>query len=303
MRSGCAGSWALCPSLVALSVLLSCGDGGKAPVSPSGGSGATTPQGGNGSGGTPASGGSANDGATGSAATGGSGGGGTIPSSGGGGSETGGGGPSGGAPGSGGSPGTSCALVPTETGWIQADTNDCGIQGAWYYYDDCSTSPASCTAHTLPAPGTEGFANTGGSMCTAGVIAPVTTEAEYSTKWGAGIALNLNQPVDSETKNPIATLPVAVKGFSFTVSGSQVPAEIRVTFPTPTTPDTSHFKPITTGAGNYEVLFADARQGSWVATPSDLDATQVTAIQFQVPSKMGAEVPFDFCISELKGLY
>jgi len=216
---------------------------------------------------------------------------------------TGGSGPVGGS-GSGGSSGSGegCALQPDGTGWVAADTNSCAVQGAWYYYDDCSTSPTDCTAHTAPAPDAEGFPNTGGAMCTTGVIAPVNDSTEYSTKWGAGIALNLNQPVDSEDKNPIGTLPVALRGFSFTLSGNQVPSEIRVTFPTAATSETAHFKTIATGAGSYQVLFSDAAQGSWVVDAVALDSTQVNAIQFQVPSKLSVEVPFDFCVEQLAAL-
>jgi hypothetical protein len=58
----------------------------------------------------------------------------------------------------------------------------------------------------------------------------------------------------------------------------------------------------TLGAGTHEVLFSDAAQGSWVTDPVDLDVAQVQAIQFQVPSVMGAEVPFDFCVEGLTAL-
>ena len=59
---------------------------------------------------------------------------------------------------------------------------------------------------------------------------------------------------------------------------------------------------MTEGAGTYQVLFTDAIQGAWVADPVALDVTQIQAIQFQVPSTMGAEVPFDFCVEGLIAL-
>jgi hypothetical protein len=221
--------------------------------------------------------------------------------------------PKGGATGTGGSSSTtttttppgngSCLLTPTaDTGWIDAATNDCQIQGAWYSYNDCNTSPGDCTTDQIPAVGGDGFPNTGGKMCTSGTT--VAINEAYETKWGAGIGLNLNQPGGDDTKNPIGTLPKTVKGFRFTLSGTKFPKELRVTFPTATTEKTGHFKKLSSVTpGEYTVLFTEAAQGDWVKTPVDLVPGEVNAIQFQICAENTAAAPFDFCVENLTALY
>lgn len=196
-----------------------------------------------------------------------------------------------------------CALTATEdTGWIDATTNDCKVQGAWYAYSDCTTSPDDCTTDQIPEPGSDAFPNSDGRICTSGTTAEINKE--YDTKWGAGIGLNLNQPTDSEDKNPISELPHALKGFSFTISGDTVPPEIRVTYPTAQTEKTAHFKKITE-AGDYTVLFTDAAQGTWVKEDQQVELVpgEVTAIQFQVVGADTKTISFDFCVENLKALY
>jgi hypothetical protein len=196
-----------------------------------------------------------------------------------------------------------CVLTATEdTGWVDAATNDCKIQGAWYAYSDCTTSAEDCTTGQVPAPGSDAFPNSGGKICTSGTT--VAINKEYDTKWGAGIGLNLNQPTDSEDKNPISELPHAITGFSFTISGDVVPAEVRVTYPTAQTEKTAHFKKIVK-AGDYTVSFGDAAQGSWVKQEQQVDLVpgNVTAIQFQVVGADTKTIDFDFCVENLKALY
>ncbi|MGC4067482.1 MAG: hypothetical protein QM784_23105 [Polyangiaceae bacterium] len=205
-----------------------------------------------------------------------------LPGSGGQGPVTGQGGATvtkGGSTSTGGSPGTattstttppgngSCPLTPSaDTGWIDGATNDCMVQGAWYSYNDCNTSPGDCTTDQKPAVGGDGFPNEGGKMCTSGTT--VAINEAYETKWGAGIGLNLNQPGGDDTKNPIGTLPKAIKGFRFKLEGSAFPKELRVTFPTATTEKTGHFKKLSSPkAGEYTVLFTEAAQGDWVTSP------------------------------------
>ena len=92
------------------------------------------------------------------------------------------------------------ALVPDDTGWVDGAGNSVGIQGAWYGYDDCKDSPGDCT--TVTAPPMDGFPNTGGSMCASGSTAIVNTEDEFTTKWGVGIALDLNNEGGDAEKMP-----------------------------------------------------------------------------------------------------
>jgi hypothetical protein len=197
----------------------------------------------------------------------------------------------------------SCPLTPTaDTGWIDGATNDCKVQGAWYSYNDCKTSPGDCTTDQEPTVGGDGFPNTGGKMCTKGTTVAIGTD--YETKWGAGIGLNLNQPGGDDAKNPIGTLPKAIKGFSFKLSGTTFPKELRVTFPTAATAETGHFKRLDNPKeGAYTVLFTEAAQGKWVTSPVDLVPGDVNAIQFQICAESAAAAPFDFCVEGLTALY
>lgn len=186
-------------------------------------------------------------------------------------------------------------LTPNATGWVDGAGNTIGIQGPWYSYNDCKDSPADCTLNQTPPEGD--FANVGGKMCTKGSTAPVKAATEFSTKWGAGIALDLNNAGGvGAVKMPYNATSKGVLGFSFTLTGTA--PDMRVNLPTPATSTASHFVPGSTGM----VLFSQAMQGSWVTTRTALDASQVMSIQFQIPSKMTAPVAFDFCIENLKAI-
>lgn len=201
-----------------------------------------------------------------------------------------------------------CEIKPTaDTGWVDGAKNACAIQGAWYAYNDCDSSPGDCTLNQSPTPKNPiGFPNESGKMCTSGTTVPINDD--YTHKWGAGIALNLNQPAtpaNNDIKNPISDLQYALLGFKFHLSGT-VPNPLRVIFPTTTTTArTAHFKEIATGAGDYQVLFTDAAQGTWipVAERVALVTGDVVEIQFQVVGQNSANVPFNFCVEGLTALY
>lgn len=200
----------------------------------------------------------------------------------------------------------SCLIIPTpDTGWVAGTSNPCGIQGAWYTYNDCDTSPGDCTLDQRPQPRTP-IQNENAKMCTSGTTVPINGDFK---KWGAGIALNLNQPpvpANENDKNPISQLLHPLKGFSFRLSGDGIPNPIRVNFPTAATADTAHFKPIVDGiAGTYQVLFSEAVQGSWVEASDRIELVHgdILEVQFQVPGEKSTNVSFNFCIEELTALY
>ncbi|MDX2055642.1 MAG: hypothetical protein SFV15_24785 [Polyangiaceae bacterium] len=189
------------------------------------------------------------------------------------------------------------ALTPTATGWVDAGSNTLGIQGPWYSYNDCNDSPSDCTTNHMPPKGE--FANVGGKMCTSGTTAQVKAPTEFSTKWGAGIALDLNNSGGAMAmKLPYNAASKGVKGFSFTLTGTA--PGLRVNLPTPSTATDSNFKAGVVGQNT--VLFTEAMQGSWVTTKTPIDASQVLSIQFQIPSTMQGAVAFDFCIENLKAI-
>jgi len=150
--------------------------------------------------------------------------------------------------------GMSRMLVPSATGWIDAQDvcNDIGIQGAWGVYGDrygdatCIHlglhEPEECSFVSTPDP-SGGFPNVGGVMHTAGTIAKilpcnsgVTTtgcpDHDYRNMWGAGIGLDFNvRPLEEGGTHTVwDPAPHEVIGIAFTID--QVPvAGMRVEFP------------------------------------------------------------------------
>jgi hypothetical protein len=202
-----------------------------------------------------------------------------------------------GAPSGGPTVGTPVPLVPDQTGWVQGTDNSVGIQGAWYAYDDCTNSPTNCTKNHQPPSGS--FPNTGGKMCTSGTTVAVANQADFSTEWGAGIALDLNNSGGATgQKMPYNAQTNGVIGFFMNITGTAPGLRINIT--SVPTGDNAHF--VNGVVGPNTVQFSDAKQGSWVTTKMDLDTTQLLAIQFQIPSAMSKTVDFNFCVENLSAL-
>jgi hypothetical protein len=191
---------------------------------------------------------------------------------------------------------------------VEPGTNECGIRGHWYAYNDypdCMIVRLSdCIDNQLPEEGR--FPNEGGRMCTSGDTSVPATEGERTNKWGAGIGLKLN--IDGGEK-PISELPRTIVGFTFTVSPSNpsspqdVPEGLLVNFPTLQTVRSEHFVDLVDPVvGSHEVYIADAKAPDW-GDPASFDKSQVTAIQFYVPTITGESVHFDFCIENLTAVY
>ena len=193
-----------------------------------------------------------------------------------------------------------CLIIPDRAGLVREDANECGVGGLWFAYNDCNDSPGDCTKNQWPEEGS--FPNSNGRMCTRGTTAAVADETESPFKWGAAIALSLNQPTTVGPQHPIGDLGIEIRGFSFMLSGFG-PA-VRVNFPTRATETAPHFVTVT-GEGQHVVPFAAARQGEWVdeGDRAPLDWTQVIAIQFHVPAEQRRPIDFSFCIEDLAVLY
>lgn len=194
--------------------------------------------------------------------------------------------------------GNSVPITPDPTGWVEGSTNVVGIQGAWYSYNDCTTSPGDCTMNQIPVEGS--FDNVGGKMCTSGTTAAVADQTEFSLKWGAGIGLDLNNSGGTDAmKMPYDATAHGVVGFSFTISGTNATG-LRFNITSVAAGDNSHF--VSAAMGENTVMFSDAMQGSWVTTKTPLDPTQLLAIQFQIPSVLNQSVAFDFCVENLAAI-
>jgi len=195
------------------------------------------------------------------------------------GGTTGSGGMEGGGSGGSGSSLTEVTLTPDETGWVdaEADGNTLGVQGSWYPYGDqygplcgdpsmpdvktsgmkCNDShfgahnaATECSVIEQPDPTVMAFENTGGKMCTKGMIAKIInivnasqgTGPDYSNIWGAGIGLDLQAQKGGSACDPKGAFNAKDKhvvGIKFDIDN--VPsAGLRVEFPTPTTDGTKN---------------------------------------------------------------
>lgn len=246
----------------------------------------------------------------------------------------------GGTPGGGGAGGgggastlTGVLLMPSATGFVDAASNSLGAVGAWYAYGDgyeggappgkCQGSghmTSECSAITAPAlpPGTAGFPpDAMNRMCTAGTAAkvlaiPGMTALDYSNMYGSGIGLDLNNL--GANKATFDATAKGVKGISFDIKFNKLSA-LRVEFATTDTDGSTagadYWGAMPTGAypnspvkdGPNSLTWADVNTpGAAVAgaPPHVFKPNLIESIQFHVPTNMGAAVPYDFCISNLK---
>ena len=236
---------------------------------------------------------------------------------------------SGGGGKSGGGTGVGVAITPDATGWVMADTNTLGIQGAWYAYGDgigadgtaamgscmkAGHTASECTVITTPAPGP--FANTGGKMCTSGKAAKVvdivgkTGMPDYSAIWGAGIGLDLAASGGTaSTKSTFDATTKKVVGVSFDLDSVPL-SGLRVEFATPSTNGSSAGNDYWGGNASYgnSPVAAGPNSVTWdkisgpgaaahVFTPGAIES-----IQFHVPTNTTAAGDYSFCISNLKFL-
>jgi hypothetical protein len=194
-------------------------------------------------------------------------------------------------------------LTPTN-GWIQADTNVLGIQGAVFAYADTTSGEGM----------TENFDDA--NACITGTVAkvdktctpmPPATDC-YGQFWGAAIGLNLNQPIDETSgmgADPMAFDGSSLKGFAFVIEGMEVPTKLRFKvedasgeFCNPGT------KPVKVGVNSF--MFADLVKECWAPKPTSANAEtakgQMIKIAWQVVTDDQATHAFDFCVKDIRAL-
>jgi hypothetical protein len=108
------------------------------------------------------------------------------------------------------------------TGWVAAQCNDYGIQGAFYCFDDMINA-SGCSAGEPPW--------TASGMCLNGVTTVDTTFAA----WGAGIGFSLNDSGEgadgmASVKRAFDATAVGIIGFSITLSGDTDGLPVRIGF-------------------------------------------------------------------------
>lgn len=232
------------------------------------------------------------------------------------GNETGSGGES---PSSGGDTGIPTKDVPLtmSNGWIDAEGNVLGIQGAVFHYADDTTlaGPPEMTA-TKEATGEVG------KYCIAGEAAKIDTACTltaedmakgandcYDKYWGAAIGFNLNQPINETANDSADPEPYdasALAGFGFTISGSEVPSSLRFkvedtngefcTGPevgiTPS-PQTIKFDQL------FKQCWYTVASGNRGPVVDDAAKSGLVKIAWQVVTNASGSIPFDFCVSDI----
>jgi hypothetical protein len=197
-------------------------------------------------------------------------------------------------------------------GFISADSNAFGIQGAWFFETDCAEAmPAGlpCTTPNFELQGPDmlpGWSATTARVCAKGVAPQVINDQNgmpaYLLQWGARLGFELNA-AGSGTRQPFDAAEQGIKGFAFdiiTQTTPPQPADMRINVITTGTDENPHFVTVILPAANLYVLLDDALQGSWVTMPVVLDETELTAITVQVYTNATAPKPFDFCVSNLR---
>lgn len=220
---------------------------------------------------------------------------------------------------------SSVALVPDNTGWVDATTNPLGAQGAWHYFGDayganglppggCQAAgyaTSQCSEITLPVPGSVGFPQTvPGKMCTTGTAAEILrvignqTVFNYGAFGGAGIGLDLGN--QSGFVGTFDAKTFGVVGISFDIDVASV--GLRVEFPSlepseaNSGPDywgaSASYPNSPVAAGTNVVPFSAVRGPMGHV----FDGTAIKSILFHVTTNTGSARPYSFCISNLKML-
>jgi hypothetical protein len=181
---------------------------------------------------------------------------------------------------------TGLELVPApaenETAWVDRDANCLGIEGAIFTVEDGVGSDIYFTSRN-------------GRLCMAGHAEQVVG-GNFATYWGVFVSIQLNNvggnamTYDADANN--------VDGFKFTLSGDNVPAEIRPRFRVDGS-GTEYCKQICE-SGTQSILLSDARASCWTGTTGATPNHQnLTLLEFQIPSNATADVTFDFCIDDI----
>ncbi len=173
-------------------------------------------------------------------------------------------------------------------GWVPAECNNFGINGAWYCYDD-GVNPSGCTADAVP------FDATKVGMCLKGN----TTEDPDFLAWGAGIGFSLN--VVDDVKTAWNATSNHVIGFKIKIEGDTGDLPLRVSYKNEASEDETPPMKELPGPDEYTILFDDAAVPSWAdesiaGNPPNPEA--LYDIQIQVAGGAVAD-DYDFCITEL----
>ncbi len=218
---------------------------------------------------------------------------------------------SGGAAGTSPSPGSGtceeCVLLLPSDGWVDGNSNRLMINGALVAFADEHSRMKMTTDFT------------GTNACLAGSTAqaltprckPSDTEC-YDEFWGAAIGLNLNQTFDVMTMTTSAAPfdASSLAGFAFDLVGNRLPSPQDLMFQVFTENRafcSTSSKKLTLGSNT--MLFSDLLS-ECLSDPRDPDLrptaetvkSSLIRISWFVLSNTSSEVPYDFCVANLRAL-
>jgi hypothetical protein len=204
-------------------------------------------------------------------------------------------------------------------GWVS--NSELGIEGVVSGYADPHsaegmtsnlTAPVASTVVNACIKGTAAKVDMLSVPCTTKEFTPPATDC-YGEFWGAVIGMNLKQPLDPETgeavAKPLTFDASALKGFSFEIDGPTVPRPAAFRFKVEA--ETGEFcNPATVKivAGKNRVLFSQLLDSCFRIRTDPPNPTAETVqsklikISWQVVTNANAEVPFDFCVSNVRAL-
>jgi hypothetical protein len=177
-------------------------------------------------------------------------------------------------------------LVPSpgegDTAWVDRDTNCLGIEGAVYHVEDGAGSDVYFTSRN-------------GRICIAGHSEQVVGN-DFATYWGVFVSIQLNN--QNGNASPYDADENGVDGFEFTLSGDDLPPEIRPRYRVDGS-GTEYCKQVC-ATGTQSLLLSDAHASCWNGTSGATpNRTNLTLLEFHIPSSASGDVTFDFCIDDI----
>jgi hypothetical protein len=205
-------------------------------------------------------------------------------------------------------------LTPND-GWIDAQSNVPKIQGAVFGFADPTSARSllkDLSGSNMCINGTAAQVDMASEACVNKMFTAPATDC-YGEYWGSAIGLNLNQPLDMTTEPPMGGTPLpydasALKGFGFEVSGNTVPPPASIRFKVQDNQGKEYCNPPTSklkiGVNNF--LFSELVTECWGTTTKSLTAetaqTKLVMLAWQVVTNTSTNVPYDFCVSNLRAL-
>lgn len=202
--------------------------------------------------------------------------------------------------------GVNPGLVPSPSGWLEGESNSLGIQGAFFVVESAGSEIRLPRPPTTRIGDSWAWENPGqGTLCLEGTATQVRN-GDYATYWGVSAGFQLCARHDqSDLGTPLGDCPRRalgnLAGFSFTLSGSQIPEHLWVVFMEEMKEKAAYVPLEGPAAGSYKAWFRDARVHYLPNQPA-AHPSRIRQILIQVPTQVQGPVPFNFCISNIQPL-